>query len=334
MSFSAENSELTATFTKLAQDSLKNTTIITDSKTRGHNIVLSKEDQTFDKSVGSVNNKFGNFTFVDDQLIVVNHADFYAGVITETTQKGQVLLNANNGNVLNLGSAEKELINVVFNGNTIVHEGVWSKVIGITANKGATFKDVVASSTGLTLNAGSTALFDGPNSRLETNILASAAGDGTVEFNDTTTISSTIGAAGKQVGAINFTGTETANIANVGASLFANNITVGAQTFRATDNIALNGVTTFNDGSTVDLGANNIKLTNGNSRFAGTVTVKSTLNGNNGPIGQFTVDGAVLDTKNATAVNIFITDNADLPTQDKNYELFTSANAGNITKHY
>ena len=335
LSFSAAENALTATFTKLAQDSLKDTIITTDSKTRGHNIVLSDQDHTFDKSVGSVGNKFGNFTFGGDKTITVNYAAFYAGVITETKQKGNVLLNANNGNVLNLGSAEKELKTVAFNGNTTVHEGVWSQTITVNANKGAIFKGGVASSKGLTLKAGSTALFDGPNSRLETNILADAIGDGTVEFNDTTTISNTIGAAGKQVGAINFTGTKASNVASVGANLSANNINVGAQTFRATKDIGLDGITVFNDGSVVDLGANNIKLTNGNSRFAGTVTVKSTLSGNNGPIGQFIVDGkaaaATINPTNATAVNIFITDNADLPAQDENYELFTSANGGNIT---
>ena len=331
LSFSAENSKLTATFTKLAADSLQNTIITTNSTTRGHNIVLSDQDHTFDKSVGSVDNKFGNFTFVGDQDVVVNHADFYAGIITLKTQEGTVQLTANNGNVLNLGDATNELKLVAFDGNTTVHEGVWSKTIVVNANKGATFKDAVESSTGLTLNAGSTALFDGPNAKLETNILANAIGNGTVEFNDTTTISNTIGTAAKQVDTIKFTGTETSNVANVGASLFANNINVGAQTFRATDSIELGGTTVFNDESTIDLGSNNITLTNGNSRFAGTVTVNSTLNSSDGQIGQFIVDGAGLNTKNATAVNIFITDNADLPTQDKNYELFASANGGNIT---
>ncbi len=336
LSFSAADNELTATFTKLAQDSLQNTTITTDSKTRGHNIVLSNQDQTFDKSVGSVDNKFGNFTFGGDNTITVNHADFYAGIVTETNQKGTVVLNAVNGNVLNLGNAKNELNAVTFDSNnTTVHEGVWSQTIVVNANKGAIFKDVVASSKGLTLNAGSTALFDGSNAKLDTNILANAIGDGTVEFNDTTTISNTIGTAVTQVGTIKFTGTETANIANVGASLFANNINVGAQTFRATDSIELGGTTVFNDGSTIDLGSNNITLKNGNSRFAGTVTVKSTLNSSDGQIGQFIIDGkgkaATINPTNATAVNIFITDNADLPTQDKDYELFASANGGNIT---
>ena len=217
--------------------------------------------------------------------------------------------------------------------NTTIHEGVWSKTITVNANKGATFKDVVASSAGLTLNAGSTALFDGSDSRLETKILANAAGNGVVEFNDTTTISNTIGAAGKQVGAINFKGTEASSVASVGSSLFANNINVGAQTFRATDNIELNGVTTFNDGSVIDLGANNIKLTNGNSRFAGTVTVKSTLNSNNGPIGQFISDGKAAAAAIAGAtVNVVITDNADLPVTDETYDLLTSANGAVITK--
>lgn len=327
LSFDGKLNELTATFSNLSADALRNTTITTDSEIRGHNIVLDDADHTLDKAVGSAANNFGNFKLLTDKTVTVNHADFYAGVISKTNQEGTVDFNANNGNVVQLGDATNELKAVNFNQNITAHGGIYSKTITVAGNKTATFKEIVRSSGAMTINAGSHILFDGAKARSEAVISANAAGNGTVEYNDTVTISAAVGTAAAQVNAINFTGTAATQIASVGANLAANNIAIGAQTFKPTADIKLNGTTAIN-GSTLDFNSANLTLENSaTSIMTGNVTINTTFAEH--ALGHLTVDGA--NTKlnaAATSLTINIADNDALPVADESFPLFASANGG------
>lgn len=329
LAFDGKSNELTATFSKLTANALHATTITTNSDIRGHHIVLNDADHTLDKAVGSAANNFGNFKLLTDKTITVNHADFYAGVTRKTDKEGTVTFAAQNGNVVQLGDATNELLAVNFNESITAHAGVYSKTIILAANKQATFKDIVKSSGAMTINAGSHALFDGANTRSEAIIAANAAGDGTVEYNNTTTISAVIGTAALPVNAINFTGTADTHVASVGANLTANNITIGAQTFKPTTDINLSSTTAIN-GSTLDLDSANVTLANAAaSVMTGNVTINTTLANNE--IGHLTVDGAA-STLNAaaTSLTINVTDNEDLPVADQSFTLFDTANAGTV----
>ena len=326
------NNEITATFTKLGAlgaNALQNTTITTNSNAKNHHIVLNDDDHTLDKAVGSAANNFGNFKLLTDKTITVNHADFYAGVTSKTNQEGTVTFNANNGNVVQLGDATNELKLVNFNQNITAHGDIYSKNIVVAANKQSTFKGIVKSSNAMTINTGSYILFDGANARSAAVIAANAAGDGTVEYNNTVAISAAVGAAGAQVNAINFTGTAATQIASVGANLTANNIAIGAQTFKPTADIKLNGTTAIN-GSTLDFNSANLTLENSaTSIMTGNVTVNTTFAEN--ALGHLTVDGA--NTKlnaAATSLTINIADNDALPVADESFALFDTANGGAV----
>ncbi len=72
LSFTGKNglTELTATFTKLAADSLQNTTITTDSEIRGHHIVLNDDNHALDAAIGSKTNHFGNLHYLMVKLLI------------------------------------------------------------------------------------------------------------------------------------------------------------------------------------------------------------------------------------------------------------------------
>jgi len=321
-----DNNEITATFTNLDANALRNTIITTNSNARNHHIVLNDADHTLDKAVGSAANNFGNFKLLTDKTITVNHADFYAGVTSKTNQEGIVTFAANNGNVVQLGDATNELKLVNFNQNITAHGDTYSKNIGVAANKQSTFKGIVKSSNAMTINTGSYILFDGANARSAAVIAANAAGDGTVEYNNTVTISAAVGAAGAQVNAINFTGTAATQIASVGANLTANNIAIGAQTFKPTADIKLNGTTAIN-GSTLDFNSANLTLENSaTSIMTGNVTVNTTFAENS--LGHLIVDGKL--NAAATSLTINIADNDALPVADESFALFDTANGGAV----
>ncbi len=102
--------------------------------------------------------------------------------------------------------------------------------------------------------------------------------------------------------------------------LSANNIAIGAQTFKPTKDIKLNGATAIN-GSTIDLSSANITLAgNQNSRMIVDVTINT--NFADGKIGHLIVDGQTtkLDAA-ANRLNIHIKDTKVLPITDISYTL-------------
>ncbi len=326
--------DTTVTFDGFAGNELQNTTITTNSTSRGHNIVLTKgTNQALNKSVGSAANPFGNFTLLGDDTITTE-GGFYAGVVNSKNQEGTVIFNNNGGVGLNLGAAGSELKQVTINGDTVLSENVWSKDITVNANKAVTFKNSVTGSGSLALNNGSVANFTGTTANLNTAVTALAAGQGTLNFSNAATINATIGTAAKSLDNVNFTGTTAADIVNLNADIFANNINVGAQTVRAQQDIELNGATTAN-GATVDIATNKVTLKNGASRIVGNSAINVTLNGNK-DTGSIVVDGsagaASLDTTNITKLTVNVSDTqAMLPVTDEAYNLFVTANAGTIT---
>ena len=149
----SNNGNTTATFSGFAAgNELQNTTITTTSTTRQHNIVLTKgQNQAFNQTVGTDQNRFGNFVLTGDDTITANGV-FYAGVVNSKNQEGTVNIN-NNGNVaLNLGAEGSELKAVNINGNATLHENVWSKDITVAAGATATVRNSVMGSGALTLN--------------------------------------------------------------------------------------------------------------------------------------------------------------------------------------
>jgi len=330
------NAGLTATFEALAANSFQNT-VITSTGDGIHNIVLSKNigNQQFDRAVGAAGNSLGNFVITSDDGIndvVTFNDNFFGSVTTQTNQKGEVFIAGLNSVANNLGSAALELRKVNLNNNATVGN-VWSKEINVLGGKTIAFKGIVASSAGLTLQNGAIANFTGPNVVLSAGVEAANAGQGTARFDDTATITRAIG-QGKNLQLIEFTGTNVSQVASVGADLFATNINVGAQTFKPTTNIVLNGATSFNNGSVVDLGTNNVTLKNGASRLVGDVTLGLTLNAT-GTTGRIIVDGAngaaSFDPNLANSVRVQITDNAPLPVTAQTFDLVTLANGGTAT---
>ncbi len=332
----SNNGNTTATFSGFAAgNELQNTTITTTSTTRQHNIVLTKgQDQAFNQNVGTDQNRFGNFVLTGDDTIDANGV-FYAGVVNSKNQEGTVNIN-NNGNVaLNLGAEGSELKAVNINGNATLHENVWSKDIIVAAGATATVRNSVMGSGALTLNNNSVANFTGDTANLNILVVAGGAGQGTLTFSNAASINANIGAVAKRLNNVDFVGKNTSDIVDVNANIFANNINVGAQTIRANQNIELNGATSFNNGSHIDLGTNKITLKNGNSRIVGASGVNVTLDANK-VTGSIIVDatgGATnLDTTNATGVTINVNDSfAMLPVADETYTLISAANGGTIT---
>ena len=330
------NAGLTATFEALAANSFQ-TTVITSTGDGIHNIVLSKNigNQQFDRAVGAAGNSLGNFVITSDDGIndvLTFNDNFFGSVTTQTNQKGEVVIAGLNSVANNLGSAALELRKVNLNNSATVGN-VWSKEINILGGKTIAFKGIVSSSAGLTLQNGAIANFTGPNVVLSAGVEAANAGQGTARFDDTATITRAIG-QGKNLQLIEFTGTNVSQVASVGADLFATNINVGAQTFKPTTNIVLNGATSFNNGSVVDLGTNNVTLKNGASRLVGDVTLGMTLNAT-GTTGRIIVDGAngaaSFDPNLANSVRVQITDNAPLPVTAQTFDLVTLANGGTAT---
>ncbi len=330
------NAGLTATFEALAANSFQ-TTVITSTGDGIHNIVLSKNigNQQFDRAVGAAGNSLGNFVITSDDGIndvLTFNDNFFGSVTTQTNQKGEVFIAGLNSVANNLGSAALELRKVNLNNSATVGN-VWSKEINILGGKTIAFKGIVSSSAGLTLQNGAIANFTGPNVVLSAGVEAANAGQGTARFDDTATITRAIG-QGKNLQLIEFTGTNVSQVASVGADLFATNINVGAQTFKPTTNIVLNGATSFNNGSVVDLGTNNVTLKNGASRLVGDVTLAMTLNAT-GTTGRIIVDGAngaaSFDPNLANSVRVQITDNAPLPVTAQTFDLVTLANGGTAT---
>ncbi len=89
-----------------------------------------------------------------------------------------------------------------------MHGVVYSKNINVANNTKAIFKDIVNSSAGMVINAGTHIIFDGANARSEAAITANAANNGIVEYNNNTTISKAVGTVVAPVNAIRFTGTK------------------------------------------------------------------------------------------------------------------------------
>lgn len=332
----SNNGNTTATFSGFAAgNELQNTTITTTSTTRQHNIVLTKgQDQAFNQNVGKDQNRFGNFVLTGDDTIDANGV-FYAGVVNSKNQEGTVNIN-NNGNVaLNLGAEGSELKAVNINGNATLHENVWSKDVAIAAGATATVRNSIAGSGALTLNNNSVANFTGDTANLNILVAAAGAGQGTLTFSNSANINANIGTAAKRLNNVDFVGTSATDIVDINANIFANNINVGAQTIRAKQNIELNGATSFNNGSNIDLGTNKITLKNGNSRIVGASGLNVTLDANK-VTGSIIVDatgGATnLDFTNATALSINVNDSfAMLPASDETYTLISTANGGTIT---
>ena len=332
----ASAAKMSATFEAIAANTLQNT-IITSTGDGIHNIVLSKnKSQQFDRAVGAAGNALGNIVITSDDGIndVLTFNDgFFGSVTTQTNQKGEVILAGLNSVANNLGSNTAELRKVSLNNNLTVKDGIWSKEINAAAGKTIIFKGIVASSAGLTLQNGAVAHFSGPNVALGALVNAANAGQGTARFDDTATITQTIGQT-KKLQLIEFTGTKASQVANVGADLFATNINVGAQTFQPTANIRLNGATSFDNGSVVNFGTKTITLENGISRLMGDVTLGLELDASN-ISGKIIVDGtngaASFDPNLVNSVKIRITDNAALPVTAQTYDLFTLANGGTAT---
>ncbi|MDG1436432.1 MAG: autotransporter outer membrane beta-barrel domain-containing protein [Rickettsiaceae bacterium] len=148
------------------------------------------------------------------------------------------------------------------NGNVTLNTDVTLSDIGVAGGKTATFQGAVGKSGGtLTLAPGSSAVFDGSGTILNSKIAGDALGGTKVDFNNTTTINADIGASGTKHESIKFTG-GSSYIANVGADLYAKTIDLGGRTFKATTDVTLDGTTTI-AAATLDLGANDLNLTGG-----------------------------------------------------------------------
>jgi outer membrane autotransporter protein len=330
--------KMTATFEAIAVNTFKNM-VITSTGNGIHNIALSKNiSQEFNNTVGAADNALGNIIINNTDGKVLNdlatfNAGFYGSVTTVKNQTGLVTLGGINSVANNLGSDGLELRKINFD-NTLTVGNMWSKDANIAAGKTITFKGVVASSVGLTLQNGATANFSGPNVALNAVIIAANAVQGVARFDDTASITKDIGAQVTKLQSIDFTGTKASQVASVGANLYATNINIGAQTFQPTTNIKLSGATLFN-GSAINLaGPSEITLQSGVSKLAGDVTLGLTLN-NDVEVGNIIVDGsagaASFDVNNANSVKLVITDNGDLPVTAETYDLITTINGGTAT---
>ncbi len=325
--FSSANA-MTATFTKVATNSFQNT-MITSTGNGIHNIVISDDHQTFLAPIGASANHMGTFKFSTDRNMTFN-SDFFGSVSTTKNNEGTLILSGINSVADNIGAAGLQLKSVEFKANMSAGN-VYAKTMSITAGNIVKFTGTVSSDTdGLTLNNGSVAEF-GSSSVIASAINGGAVGQGTARFTGNNSIGRNIGES-KGLDRIEFNGVA-GETTNLGANLFANNIVAGAQTLNATSNVALNGASTFN-GSTVNLGTNNVTLQNGASAINGNAAVGLTLDANRA-IGGLTVDGskgaASLNGAGLTSLALVITDGAALPAATEVYTVLNLANAGTVT---
>lgn len=326
LAFSSANA-MTATFTKVGANAFQNT-VITSTGNGNHNIVISDQNQQFDTTVGTAANHMGAFKFITDKTMTFN-SDFFGSVSTTKNGEGTLILAGLNSVADNIGAAGFQLNSVQFN-NNMSAGNVYSKAMSVAANNTVKFTGTVSSDTnGLTLNNGSVAEF-GSSSVIASAINGGVVGQGTARFTGNNTIGRSIG-ENKSLDRIEFNGVA-GETTNLGANLFANNIVAGAQTLNATSNVALNGASTFN-GSTVNLGTNNVALRNGASTISGDAVVGLTLNSDKA-IGSLTVDGskgaASLNGAGLTSLEIVITDGAALPAATEVYTVLNLTNGGTL----
>lgn len=326
LAFSSANT-MTATFTQIAGNTFQ-TTEITSTGNGNHNIVISDQDQQFDTIVGTAANHMGTFKFTTDKQMKFT-SNFFGSVSTTKNNEGTVILTGLDSVADNIGAAGLQVKSVQFNANMSAGN-VYAKTMSIAAGSDVKFTGTVSSDTdGLTLNNGSIAEF-GSSSVIASAINGGAVGQGTARFTGNNTIGRSIG-ENKGLDRIEFNGVA-GETTNLGANLFANNIVAGAQTLNATSNVALNGASTFN-GSTVNLGTNNVALRNGASTISGDAVVGLTLNSDKA-IGSLTVDGskgaASLNGAGLTSLEIVITDGAALPAATEVYTVLNLTNGGTL----
>lgn len=324
--FSSANA-MTATFTKVAANKFQNT-VITSTGNGIHNVVISDDNQTFATAVGTAANHMGTFKFTTDKTMTFN-SDFFGSVSTTKNNEGTLILAGLNSVADNIGAAGLQLKSVQFNANMSAGN-VYAKTMEVAAVSTVKFTGTVSSDTdGLKLNNGSVAEF-GSASVIASAINGGAIGQGTARFTGNNSIGRNIG-ENKSLDRIEFNGVA-GETTNLGANLFANNIVAGAQTLNATSNVALNGASTFN-GSTVNLGTNNVTLRNGASTIGGDAVVGLTLNADKA-IGSLTVDGskgaASLNGAGLTSLEIVITDSATLPAATETYTVLNLTNGGTL----
>lgn len=325
--FSSTNA-MTVTFTKVAANVFQNTEI-TSNGNKIHNVVISDDDQQFDQTVGTAANHMGTFRFSTDKQMTFN-SNFFGSVSTTKNNEGKLILAGLNSDVDNIGAAGLQLKEVQFNKNMSVGN-VYAKAMSVAAGNTVNFKGTVSSSDdGLTLNLGSVAEFGG-TSEIASAINGAAAGNGTARFTGNNSISRSIG-EGKNLDRIEFNGAANEKT-DLSAKLFATNIVVGAQTLRATSDVVLGGASTFN-GSTLNLGTNNVTLQNGNSAMNGNIVVELTFSDDE-KIGSLTIDdskgNANLSGLNLTSLVLKITDDADLPVSTKAYTVLKTTPNGTIS---
>jgi len=189
----------TLTFEGAVDNELNNTTITTTSTSRDHHLVLPENNAGIKstKSIGTADNPFGNIIMLgDNNTIIMDDGDFYAGLVNNANKTGTIVFNKNGGVALNLGTKDSELNNVAVGGDTTFNENVYSANIEIKANQAATFKKSVSGSSNLLLDTNSIVTVEGENIDIAIDAKTNA-GEGRLNLSGITNINKMIGATKK-----------------------------------------------------------------------------------------------------------------------------------------
>ncbi|MFY9589739.1 autotransporter outer membrane beta-barrel domain-containing protein [Rickettsia endosymbiont of Halotydeus destructor] len=274
-------------------------------------VITSLANDSIDagQSVGSKGNIVAIGLNGDLAFTVNEGAAFYGAIIPVTNNNGTVTLAAtngpnNDGSIYGLGTATNKLKTVNVTANTENFGDTYISADTLTIAEGITYTAHGAVDAGIKFigaNTG-TMIFAADSNPLATTVITTANnGKGTVEYQGSEVNVGAIGAQGKSVTVVNFTGTSNQDIAILNNDIYSVNTNFGEYVVAVNaKQVTLNGISAIDNA--IVLQTNTLTF-NGNSTWGDNTSINTTLlNGTLGSIniesGKVTAAGNILSTVN------------------------------------